>query len=497
VTASESEPRRTDRFVAHRLVGLLPAPRDVALIEVGRALRDLLAGREPRASRESRRAALAEQKRRLESARSLLAKGDPDAARAEIARAEQSYPDDPALAAVRSTADRSAPIRGRVRPRPPIEADIAVILDHLRALGPRTPTLLLFHQASPDNPFQALLYRRAWEHGVAATPLWDLEDLDRVPSSVPPDVRLVLHLHWVNRVLAGARDVEDANERLAAFAARLDRALEAGIRIVWTAHNVLPHDTAMEAADAELRRIIIDRASMVHVLAASTSELAAPSYTIPPEKVVHVPLPGFRGAYPDYVDRQSARYALGLPADAYVIALVGGLRPHKGLESLLDAVDLAATDEPKLRLIVAGAPGRDEAVEAFLRRAEAHPRVNLHARSIPGEDMQLFLRASDAAILPYLRTLNSAVLMMVLAFELPVIAPPVGGIGETIEPSVSVTFTAGDTNSLASAILASRDLPRDEVRAAARRITDEHDPDALSNRFMSALLEAIDSRRAP
>ena len=307
---------------------------------------------------------------------------------------------------------------------------------------------------------------------------------------MPAGTRLILHLHWVNGVLHGATGPEDIATRLATFTGRLDRAIAAGVRVVWTVHNVLPHDTPFEAADTELRRIIVERAVMVHVLAASTPELAAEHYLIPPEKVVHVPLPSFRGAYPDIVGRAAARFALGLRPDAFALLLLGGMRPHKGFDTLLEAFDLAAAQEPRLHLIVAGPPAPFPVIEAFLERAVDDPRITLHARWIPSEDMQLFFRAADVAILPYHRTLNSASLMTALAFDLPAIAPPVGGIAETIEPVLSVTFEPGNARSLAAAILASRDLPPDEVRSAARRISEAHDAVALSDQFMTALLAA-------
>jgi glycosyltransferase involved in cell wall biosynthesis len=87
--------------------------------------------------------------------------------------------------------------------------------------------------------------------------------------------------------------------------------------------------------------------------------------------------------------------------------------------------------------------------------------------------------------------------MTALAFDLPVIAPPVGGIVETIEPGVAVTFEPGDAQSLASAIMAARDLPLDGVRAAARRISDAHAAQTVSDRFMSALLDALERDAAP
>lgn len=459
-------------------------------------MRDLVRGRVPRATLNARRADREEERRRLEHGRARLAEGDPAGALEEVATVERLRSGGKPAATLRLAAERSGAIRGRQARRTAAIPEVLAAIEHLRRLGVAQPTVVLYHQPSPDNPFQALLYRRAWERGVAPVPLWDIADLDAIPAAAPAGTRLVLHLHWVNRVLHGAQGPDEAAERLAAFSARLDRAIAAGVRVVWTAHNVLPHDTPFEEADTQLRRIIVERATLIHVLAASTPELAASLYRIPPEKVVHVPLPTFRGAYADFVDRPAARFALGLPADAYVLALVGGLRPHKGLDSLLDAFDLAAKEEPRLRLLIAGSPGRGEAIEAFLTRAARDRRVSLHARPIPSDDMQLFLRAADVAMLPYLRTLNSAVLMMVLAFDLPVIAPAVGGIGETIEPAMSVTFEPGDARSLADAILAARDLPPDGVRAATRRISEAHAAESVSDRFLDALLGVLEAPAA-
>lgn len=466
---------------------MTPGPGRRALGRIARVAGDVVRGRRTPVDADARRAATAEERLRLERGRAALAKGDVGSAVAEAEAAERAVPGSSGASALRLAASRSMPIRGRRADRSLSLGDVHEALDRLRALGHADPVLVLYHQPSPDNPFQALLYRRAWANGLAPVPLWNLDDLDRVEALVAGGTRVVLHLHWVNRVTSGAGGEAEAMSRASAFAARLDRAVASGIRIAWTAHNVLPHDTAFEAADTEVRRAIVERASLVHVLAASTPELAAPRYRIPLERTLHVPQPSFRGAYADFVDRDAARHALCVPADAWLIALVGGLRPHKGLDTLLDALDLAAEREPRLRLVVAGSPSRSAATDAFLARAANHPLVSLHARSIPSDDLQLYLRAADAAVLPYTVALNSGVLMLALAFDLPVIAPPLGGIAETIDPDVAVTFEPGNAASLAEAILATRRLDPMTVRAGARRICDAADADLLSDRLMAAI----------
>lgn len=484
-------PRGT-RAVDRLARALLPHPRDVAFANLVRSVRDLVLGRRPRSIVDAARAVQAEEHLRIHRSRDYLDRGDPAAAAAEAKEIERLDPANKVAGDLRAAAARSEPIRGRSTNRLAAQ-DVQDAQAQLVAEGHARPAVLLYHQASPDSPYQDLVYRQAWQHGIAPIPLHDLADLAVAERALAPETRRILHLHWVNRVLAGATGPDEADRRVAAAAATLDRARQAGWAIAWTVHNILPHDAALPEAEAHLRRTIVDRADLVHVMTASTAELAAPLYRIPPERTVHVPLPSFRGAYADIVSRSAARFSLGLPGDARVISLVGGLRPYKGLDLLLDGFDRALTAHPDLHLLIAGLPSRSPEIGAFVERAVAQRNVHLHGRMIPADDMQLFLRASDAVVLPYVRTLNSALLMLALAFDLPVIAPDLGGIPEIVGPEIATIFPAGDVDALAEALGAVRTISP-ETATIARRICDTHDADVLSGRLMVELRQLVDAR---
>ena len=157
-------------------------------------------------------------------------------------------------------------------------------------------------------------------------------------------------------------------------------------------------------------------------------------------------------AYADVVDRRFARYALAIDTHARVVSLLGGLRGYKGLGQLLDAFELLSARDPQVRLLVAGSPDGSAEVDRLLARMTDDPRVALHARMIPADDMQLFVRASDVLVLPYERTLNSGVIMLGLAFGLPVVAPRLGGLEEFDDPRIVRLFTPGDPQDLVRAI---------------------------------------------
>jgi glycosyltransferase involved in cell wall biosynthesis len=267
----------------------------------------------------------------------------------------------------------------------------------------------------------------------------------------------------------------------------IDRYLDAGGRLVWTVHNIIPHGAEFEREEAALSSDIVDRCAAVHVMSASTPRLVAEWFAIPAAKVLEVPHPSYAGAYEDVVSREQARHELGIAPDEIVHVVVGAIKPYKGLNELLDAWDAMAADDVPRRLVIAGGPTDEPGVSDVLERAAIHPTVLIHARKIPGAEMQNFLRAADVAVLPYLRSLNSGALMLALTFGLPVVVPAGGGLAEVVDERTARTFEPGDANSLVAALRAADGLVTEEARAEAAAIAAARRPGPLSDRFGAGL----------
>lgn len=388
-------------------------------------------------------------------------------------------------------------VRGRSREPGAAAEDAVAALRQLEGLGFDEPILLAYHPTSRLNPYQALLYSRAWSHGIAAMPLYYLDDFDDVVAVAgAAGARVVLHLHWTNKVLEDSPTDAAARAALEKFVARLDRLLAAGGHLAWTVHNAIPHDARRPALEAAIQQAIVDRSTIVHVLSANTRQTVAEWFTIPEDRVLHVPHPNYIGAYADVVSPEAARWELGLPPDELVYALLGAIKPYKGLEQLVDAFDAALERGPgRRRLLVAGGPSAEPEVDAFLRRCVLHPFISLHARKVPGDEMPTFVRAADIVVLPYLRSLNSGVLMLALSFGIPVVAPAVGGIVETVTPEFARTFVPGDRESLVAALLSADELRTPEAREAALRTARHYDPARLSDEFSRGVAERVRSAR--
>jgi len=367
----------------------------------------------------------------------------------------------------------------------------------LRGLGAfDRPWLLATWPSFVTNPFQDLLYRECRAYGLGPIRVRRDEQLDELLELERRGLPVVLHLHWLHLVMKEADGRKDARRRADAFLRTLDVHHAAGARLAWTVHNILPHESRYDDEEARLAGEVAARADAIHVMSTRTAALVAPYYQLPPERIFQAPHPSYVGAYEDSVSRLDARAELGLLPDELVYLVLGALRPYKGIPELLDAWAALPPDRPR-RLVLAGAPTDEPGVGEMLERAASEPTVLLDARKIPANEMQLFLRAADLAVLPYRRTLNSGALLLALTFGLPTIVPADSGLDETAEPSFARTFDPEAPDGLRDALISAAGLATPEASAAAAAAAARVSPSIVSAAFAEGLRAKLEAATAP
>lgn len=319
--------------------------------------------------------------------------------------------------------------------------DVLRVLAAADAPGPGRPSpgVLVAAPRARSNPFAGLLYRDLPDVGVVPVVVADVplaaELVVRLREVTDGLVGTVLHLHWLHRVTATARDASAAQEAVTRVETALLAARDAGTRLVWTIHNLAPHRPRYPDAELRLRRVAAELADVVHVMDPRTPELVAASTPLDPAKVRLVPHPSYAGAQPDTVTRAGARQRLGIPASAVVFAALGRIQPYKGLDLLAEAFEALSAEAPgRHRLVVAGAvdgvgpgpvrarPGPSEPGTGDLvhRLARARDVVCLPL-AVADADLQVVLRAADLAVVPNLAPLNSGAQALALTFGVPVV----------------------------------------------------------------------------
>lgn len=359
--------------------------------------------------------------------------------------------------------------------------------------GPRTSEagraiVAFFPDIRDRNPYQTMLYGKLEERGAAAQPVDDPVELAASAGGPRP---ALFHLHWTTPILRGARTEEEAIRRCHRFAGALDAMRAQGTKIVWTVHNVLPHECRFPHIEAELCQEVANRADVVHVMCERTIEAVSPHYVLPPARVRVVPHGSYVGMYPDAVSQREARAHLGLAATDTVLCFLGGIRPYKGLARLLDAFEVLAREKPETRLVVAGPPGRFEGLDDLVARCEANPAIVARVGRVPDEDLQIFMKAADAVVLPHRLGLNSGALMLALSFARPIIAPRIGCIGEIVTANVGITFDPDSPGGLEAALVRAGELKDPRYREAARAKALAYSHETMASDFADLVADLV------
>jgi glycosyltransferase involved in cell wall biosynthesis len=123
-------------------------------------------------------------------------------------------------------------------------------------------------------------------------------------------------------------------------------------------------------------------------------------------------------------------------AETMVVGFIGRIHPHKGLHVLLDALALAIADGARVELRVRGsfaeeAPGYREEIDAKIVSLGLGERVKFEG-FLNSVD-EVYARLQVVCVPSVLPDPLPRSVMEAMAFRLPVVASPVGGIPEMIE----------------------------------------------------------------
>ncbi|RKQ36418.1 glycosyltransferase family 4 protein [Kocuria tytonis] len=368
----------------------------------------------------------------------------------------------------------------------------------LRAVGTDpAPHLLGYTAVARVNPYQAMLYRQFASHGVAAAPVLKGFDFSVLPEFRGMSRSQTIHFHWINWVIGVSEDAARARTKANGFLGRLDKFKDRGGKVVWTVHNVYPHDATYPDEEIELRQEVANRADVVHVMAESTTDAMKGILSVDRSKLVVAPHPSYVDAYENFVSRADARASLGIDGDETVFVVFGALKAYKGLNELLDAFQHLRRIRPdqRFRLVVAGSPDDDPRVTSFVQRCLVDPYVLIEPSRIPGNRAQYYLNAADVGAVTYTRSLNSGAALLYLSFGLPVLATDTPVFREAL-PTHTAHFVTDPLNrgheAFAQDLVAAAELARRRSREQVLRAIEPLHSAKISDRFVQDLGRHLD-----
>jgi beta-1,4-mannosyltransferase len=345
----------------------------------------------------------------------------------------------------------------------------------VRVLGSGSPMRAVsLPPALDDNPYPRLLQEALAARGVetvagAARPTWVL----RCGRGVD-----VAHLHWIELYvntrgglaqrfppLSGPIYVLRAARLLAALA--LLRLTGAGL--VWTVHNVRPHEQRFPRLDRLVTRAVAALSSGLVVHSDFARRRLQREYPWLRRPVWVAPHGNYVGSYPEAGrDRSELRAGLGIPDDAFVFLIFGQLRPYKRVDEAIRAFRALPGDAA--HLLVAGAPFDEGVRERIQTAAGGDPQVHLRLGFVDDADVAALHVAADAAVIAYPEVFSSGALLLALSLGLPVVAPLESAAPEIASrPALEGFEPGGLTAALEAMAAASAEDRRSAAKAAADR----------------------------
>ena len=290
-------------------------------------------------------------------------------------------------------------------------------MTHTAATQPR-PTALHVPDWRKSNPYQALLGSALEAQGVrvrwSGLPqgLFPLNRLGRALEGVR-----IIHLHWSNDIVGAV--VWDTNPikrwlRLALLVADVGLIRLRGLRIVWTIHNLVTHESGDRTAEISARRLLGWSCNQVILHSDSALKRVEHNYGLRLQHKAHViPHGNYVGIYPPNPTRmRTLMDECGIEADSIVLLFFGAIRAYKRVPQLVKT--FCRTQNPKLRLVIAGNANPPELAQEIEAAAADDSRVRFRRGFVPDEDVAAYYDLANAVLIPLEQSLTSGSIVLAM-----------------------------------------------------------------------------------
>ena len=363
--------------------------------------------------------------------------------------------------------------------------------------------LSVFVTPRSGPPYQELLYRNVeaagvevrYDEGPTASQTLNILMMPLVLAWQRARGSQILHIHWVFQFsLPWARRRRWARRLMEWwFDVYLHSAQFLGYAIVWTAHDLLPHEQVFDN-DSRGRDLLISKASIVIALSEATAvelrELRARNVRV-------IPMGSYAEPYPVTLSREEARASFGFVTSDLVVSLVGRIEAYKGADLLLRALTRLSPSS-RVKVLLAGlCPDEDYRHQLTQLAREAGGRVVTDFRWIPDEDLARYLQATDVAVFPFREITNSGSIMLAQSFGRPVVMPNLPVLRD-IPDDTAIRFD-GTLGSLVSALERIEGLSDPEYRkmsASAQAWSTRLDWTTIARETVEVYVDASDSLRS-
>ena len=256
----------------------------------------------------------------------------------------------------------------------------------------------------------------------------------------------ILHLHWPHPYMIKSSLI-GSWLRSSRLIMELKIIQMAGIKLVWTIHNLVSHDSKNPHLELYFLKIIANTVNAIIVHGKAAKNIVIKQLQINnPDKIIIIPHGNYIGYYPDNATREQARGVLGIQPESFVLLFIGQIHPYKGVQDLISAFKRLKSH--RLVLVIAGTIPSLNYHEVLKTMIADDPRINFYPGYIDDNKLQYYFHASDLVVFPFRDIFTSGSLILAMGFGGCCLVPDFDVVTETIDPETGIVFNSKNTSSL-------------------------------------------------
>jgi glycosyltransferase involved in cell wall biosynthesis len=224
-------------------------------------------------------------------------------------------------------------------------------------------------------------------------------------------------------------------------------------RIIAITDNVIPHEK--RPFDIPFTRYFLNSCDAFITMSEKVmTDLRKFEKDKPAQEILHPVYDTFG----EPISKEEARRKLGIDANERILLFFGFIRKYKGLDILLDAMNLLKqqttnNNQQTIKLLVAGEFYEDEkSYHEQIKRLGIEDSLILRTDFIPDSEVRNYLCAADVVLQPYRNATQSGVTPLAYYFEKPMIVTNVGSLPKFVPHEKVGLVCEPEPASLAAAI---------------------------------------------
>ncbi|MGB2630820.1 MAG: glycosyltransferase family 4 protein [Candidatus Omnitrophota bacterium] len=199
----------------------------------------------------------------------------------------------------------------------------------------------------------------------------------------------------------------------------------AGYKVVWTCHNIYPHENIYPGLTRLVRRLFVKLCDYILVMHKSMISKIASDFNYKGK------FKCIRGGccFETYAgNRTDARESLNLPEGSSVIVSTGSIRRYKNLDMLVQAFSIIDSDvRNDLRLVIVGKFSDKDLADELEKLSSGIPEIFLFLKDTTIPSLGAYVAAADIMAIPQTMDGVSANLHLAASYGVPVLTTPESG----------------------------------------------------------------------